>query len=218
MTDNKRLRLLIVASHEMVRQGLVRTLSRRAEFEVLGEAASAAEARELVGRWQPDVVVMDTHLHDQSGVAASREIRSQFPEIKVVLLTSRSDDEAVVNVVVAGAAGYLLKEIRPADIVYALRRLEQGQSLLNPTVILGVLERVRRGVEGDENSSLTPLEQQILELVAGGRTDRQISETVALSEDSVREQVTVLWSKLEYSRRVQADSYTATWRARIVRR
>ena len=161
---------------------------------------------------------MDTHLHDQSGVATSREIRSQIPEIKVILLTSRSDDEAVVNAVVAGAAGYLLKEIRPADIVYALRRLGQGQSLLDPTVILGVLERVRRGVEGDESSSLTPLEQQILELVAGGRTDRQISETVALSEDSVRKQVTALWSKLEYSRRVQADSYTATWRGRIVRR
>ncbi|MFQ6030126.1 MAG: response regulator [Dehalococcoidia bacterium] len=217
MTEGQRLRILIVASHEIVRSGLSRMLSRRGEFEILGEAASAAEAKEMASRLQPDVVVLDTHLHDQPGVSASREIRSQKPHVQVLLLTSHSNDEAVVSTVVAGAAGYLLKEIRPGDIVHSLRRLGQGQSLLNPTVTFRVLERLRTGSQEDANTHLSATEQEILELLAQGRTDREISEALSLDEESVREHVNALWSKLEYSRRIQATYYTATWRNRILR-
>ena len=218
MTQNGPLRIVIAASHELVRAGLARVLARRAEFEVVGQAATAAEAKELVDLLEPDVVVMDTHLHDQPGVVASREIRSRHPGVKVLLLTTYSNDEAVVSAVVAGAAGFLLKEMRSGEVVQSLRRLGQGHSLLNPTVTLRVLERVRAGIESDSANSLSQLESDLLALMAQGATDGEIAAAVSLSEAEVRQHIDTLWTKLECARKEQSITYSATWRSRILRR
>ena len=172
------LRLLVVDDHEIVRQGLVALLDRREGFRVVAEAGSVAEAVEAARRHQPDLVVMDVRLPDGSGIEACREIRAEFPEIRVVMLTSYPDEEAVLSAIIAGASGYLLKQIRARDLVAALETVGAGGSLLDPAVTEKVLERVRRLAQGpvnDEIASLTSQEQKILLLVAEGKTNKEIA-------------------------------------------
>jgi DNA-binding NarL/FixJ family response regulator len=206
------LRLLVVDDHEVVRQGLVALLDRREGFAVVAEAGTVAEAVAQAHRFEPDIVIMDVRLPDGSGVEACREIRAERPTTKVVMLTSYPDEEAVLSAIVAGASGYLLKQIRARDLVSALEAVGRGESLLDPAVTEKVLERVRRiatGAATDELASLTPQEQKILLLVAEGKTNKEIAADVFLSDKTVKNYVSSILSKLNLERRAQAAAYMA---------
>jgi len=153
------LTLLVVDDHEVVRQGLVALLGRREEFQVVAEAGTAAEAVEAARRFQPDLVIMDVRLPDGSGVEACREIRAELPDTRVVILTSYPDEDAVLSAIVAGASGYLLKQVRARDLVAALQAVGRGESLLDPAVTGRVLERVRRIATSDQPDELAQLTQ-----------------------------------------------------------
>jgi two-component system response regulator DevR len=217
MTENRRtaaspMRLLVVDDHEVVRQGLVAMLGRRESFQVVAQAGTAAGAVEMAKRWQPDLVIMDVRLPDGSGIEACREIRAQAPGTRVVILTSYPEEEAVFSAIVAGASGYLLKEIRARDLVSAIEAVARGESMLDPAVTEKVLERVRRlatGTEHHELSQLTQQEGKILLLVAEGKTNKEIAEEVFLSDKTVKNYVSSILSKLNLQRRAQAAAYIA---------
>jgi two-component system, NarL family, response regulator DevR len=205
-------RLLVVDDHEVVRQGLVAMLERRPGFQVVAEAGTAAEAVEMARLHQPDLVVMDVRLPDGSGIEACREIRAELPQTRVVMLTSYPDEEAVFSAIVAGASGYLLKQVRGRDLVAALEAVGRGESLLDPAVTEKVLERVRRIATGgatDELAQLTSQEQKILLLVAEGKTNKEIAAEVFLSDKTVKNYVSSILSKLNLQRRAQAAAYIA---------
>ncbi|MFM2105316.1 MAG: hypothetical protein RL338_348, partial [Chloroflexota bacterium] len=201
------LRLVVVDDHEVVRQGLVSLLDRREGFQVVAEAGSVAEALEACRKFQPEIVVMDVRLPDGSGIEACRELRSELPETRVVILTSYPDEEAVLSAIIAGASGYLLKQIRARDLVAALESVGRGESLLDPAVTEKVLDRVRRiatGAYTDEIAQLTQQEQKILALVAEGKTNKEIAADVFLSDKTVKNYVSSILSKLNLERRAQA--------------
>jgi two-component system response regulator DevR len=209
------LRLLVVDDHEVVRQGLVALLDRREGFQVVAEAGTVAEAIDAARRFQPDIVVMDVRLPDGSGVEACREIRAELPETRVVMLTSYPDEEAVLSAIVAGASGYLLKQIRARDLMAALETVGKGGSLLDPAVTEKVLERVRRiatGGQSDELAALTAQEQRILLLVAEGKTNKEIANEIFLSDKTVKNYVSSILSKLNLERRAQAAAFVAKHR------
>jgi len=208
------LRVLVVDDHDIVRKGLVMLMSRQQDLLVVGEAGTASEALEKTRELGPQVVVMDIRLPDASGIEACRDIRAFNSNIKVLMLTSYSDEEAVIGSIMAGAAGYLLKEIRSQEIIDAVRRVGAGQSLLDPAVTASVLERVRRGRQDDAWAQLTEQEQRILGLIAEGKTNREISAAVNLSDKTVKNYVSNILSKLEVSRRSQAAAYLAERRAK----
>jgi len=191
-------------------------LSRQDDVEVVGEAATGAEALELVAQLRPNLVVTDLNLPDQSGVELSREIRAQNPDTRVLILTSRADDRAVICSILGGASGYLLKEIQSQQVLEAVRKAGQGASLLEPTITRRILERVRSGSEKNEQSALTPTEQQILELIAQGRNNREIAIEVSISESTVKARVNTIHGKLEITRRSQAAAFSGQWRARHI--
>jgi DNA-binding NarL/FixJ family response regulator len=206
------LRLLVVDDHEVVRQGLVALLDRRTGFQVVAQAGSVAESIEQARVHEPDIVVMDVRLPDGSGVEACRAIRDERPETRVIMLTSFPDDEAVLSAIVAGASGYLLKQIRARDLVAALEAVGRGESLLDPAVTERVLERVRRMAAGDSNdqlSILTAQERKILMLVAEGKTNKEIAADVFLSDKTVKNYVSSILSKLNLERRAQAAAFVA---------
>ena len=217
MTDDGKatqrpMRILVVDDHEVVRQGLVALLGRRDEFQVVAEAGSVSEALAAARRFVPDLVVMDVRLPDGSGIEACREIRSEFPETRVVMLTSYPDEEAVLSAIIAGASGYLLKQVRGRDLVSALESVGRGDSLLDPAVTERVLERVRRvaaGGERDELSDLTAQERKILLLVADGKTNKEIAAEVFLSDKTVKNYVSSILAKLNLQRRAQAAAFVA---------
>ena len=213
--DARPLRLLVVDDHEVVRQGLVSLLERREHFQVVAEAGTAAEAVEMARKFEPDLVVMDVRLPDGSGIEACREIRSEFPNTKVVILTSYPDEEAVLSAIIAGASGYLLKQIRGRDLVSSLESVGRGDSLLDPAVTEKVLDRVRRiatGTYTDEMAQLTQQEQKILLLVAEGKTNKEIASEVFLSDKTVKNYVSSILSKLNLERRAQAAAFVARHR------
>jgi two-component system response regulator DevR len=218
MTDQieaRPLRLLVVDDHEVVRQGLVSLLDRREHFQVVAEAGTAAEAVEMARKFEPDLVVMDVRLPDGSGIEACREIRAEFPATRVVILTSYPDEEAVLSAIIAGASGYLLKQIRSRDLVSALESVGRGESLLDPAVTEKVLDRVRRiatGTYTDEMAQLTQQEQKILLLVAEGKTNKEIAAEVFLSDKTVKNYVSSILSKLNLERRAQAAAFVARHR------
>jgi two-component system response regulator DevR len=206
------LTLLIVDDHEVVRQGLVALLGRRPEFHVVAEAGTVAEAVAAARRFRPALVVMDVRLPDGSGLAACREIRAEYPETRVVMLTSYPDEDAVLSAIVAGASGYLLKQVRARDLVAALEAVGRGESLLDPAVTGRVLERVRRIATGDqpnELAQLTSQEQKILLLVAEGKTNKEIAAEVFLSDKTVKNYVSSILAKLNLERRAQAAAFVA---------
>lgn len=214
-TPERPLRILVVDDHEVVRQGLVALLGRRDEFQVVAEAGSLSEALAATRRFVPDLVVMDVRLPDGSGIEACREIRSEYPEIKVVMLTSYPDEEAVLSAIIAGASGYLLKQVRGRDLVAALEAVGRGDSLLDPAVTERVLERVRRvasGGERDDLADLTAQERKILMLVADGKTNKEIASEVFLSDKTVKNYVSSILAKLNLQRRAQAAAFVARHR------
>ena len=206
------LSLLIVDDHEVVRQGLVALLGRRPEFQVVAEAGTAADAVAAARRFEPDLVIMDVRLPDGSGIEACREIRADLPNTRVVILTSYPDEDAVLSAIVAGASGYLLKQVRARDLIAALEAVGRGESLLDPAVTGRVLERVRRiatSDQPDELAQLTAQEQKILLLVAEGKTNKEIASDVFLSDKTVKNYVSSILAKLNLERRAQAAAYMA---------
>jgi len=211
-SEDRQLTLLVVDDHEVVRQGLVALLDRRPNFQVVAEAGTVAEAVEAARRFEPNLVVMDVRLPDGSGIEACREIRETLPETRVVMLTSYPDEDAVLSAIVAGASGYLLKQVRGRDLVSALEAVGRGESLLDPAVTGRVLERVRRIATGDQPDELAPLtaqEQKILLLVAEGKTNKEIAAEVFLSDKTVKNYVSSILAKLNLERRAQAAAYMA---------
>jgi two-component system response regulator DevR len=206
------LRLLVVDDHEVVRQCLIAQLDRRRGFEVVAQAGSVAESIDAAARFQPDLVIMDVRLPDGTGIEACREIRAARPATRVVMLTSYPDEEAVLSAIIAGASGYLLKQIRGRDLVSALEAVGRGESLLDPAVTEKVLERVRRVATGsatDELAELTSQERKILLLVAEGKTNKEIATDVFLSDKTVKNYVSSILSKLNLQRRTQAAAFMA---------
>jgi len=203
-------RVFLLDDHEIVRAGLTRLFERAGDIEIVGEAGTAAAGLSRIPPTRPDVALLDVRLPDGDGVEVCREIRSRHPEIRCLMLTSFADDEALFDAIMAGASGYILKQIKSDDIVEAVRLVAKGQSLLDPSVTATVLERLRKGPEEDERlARLTTQERNILELIAEGLTNRQIAEHVHLAEKTVKNYVSNLLSKLGMERRTQAAVYAA---------
>lgn len=204
------IRVFLLDDHEIVRQGLRALLESQADFEVVGEAATAAEAMARIPPIRPDVAVLDVCLPDGDGVQVCREVRDGSLEIQCLMLTSFADDEALFEAIMAGAAGYVLKQIKGTDIVDAIRRVAAGQSLLDPDATRRVLERIRNPPAEDERlAALTPQERRILELITDGLTNRQIAGEMFLAEKTVKNYVSHLLAKLGMERRTQAAVYGA---------
>jgi DNA-binding NarL/FixJ family response regulator len=200
-----KVRVYLLDDHEVVRRGL-RELFEAEGFVIVGESGSAKEAETRIPALKPDVAILDGRLPDGSGIDVCRAIRSVDPTIKGLILTSYDDDEALFAAIMAGAAGYVLKQILGNDLIDAVRRVADGQSLLDPAVTQRVLERVRKGEPSEpaELRSLTPQERKILALVAEGLTNRQIGERLFLAEKTVKNYVTSILTKLGLERRTQA--------------
>ena len=209
------IRVFLLDDHEIVRRGLADLISLQSDLEVVGEAGTAAEALIRITAAQPDVAVLDVRLTDGNGVEVCREIRSLFPHIHVLMLTSYADDEALFNAIMAGASGYVLKEIRGTDLISAIRQVAAGNSLLDPSVTERVLERLRNGNKvNDELSGLTEQEKTILMLIGEGMTNRQIGEKMHLAEKTIKNYVSGLLAKLGMERRTQAAAYVARLEAK----
>ena len=208
---------MLVDDHEVVREGLRTLIGRHKELIVAAEASTMAEAIEAAARSKPDVIVMDVRLPDGSGVEACRAIREARPETKVIMLTSYADDEALFASIIAGAAGYLLKQTRGQAVVDAITSVAQGRSLLDPEVTGKVLERVRRGREDEDPAftSLTDQERKVLEHLAEGKTNRDIATVLFLSEKTVKNYVSRILDKLGLARRAEAAAYMAKRRPRF---
>ena len=209
-------RVLICDDHEVVREGLRGLIGRQEGMTVVGEAGTVAEAVEAAARAKPDVVIMDVRLPDGSGIEACRTIREARPETNVIMLTSYADDDAVFASIIAGAQGYLLKQTRGQAVVDAIRSVAAGRSLLDPDVTGKVLERVRKGRDEDPAlESLTEQERKVLAGLAEGKTNREIGETLFLSEKTVKNYVSRILDKLGLSRRAEAAAYMAKHRPRF---
>jgi two-component system response regulator DevR len=206
------LRIMIVDDHEVVRDGIKALLAEEEGLTFAGEAGGVREAIERAEWVRPDVVVMDIRLPDGSGIDATREIRARFPNTQVLMLTTFADDEALFASIMAGAAGYVLKQVKGGDLVRAIRAVGAGQNLLDPTVTKGVLDRLRKGKHllGDERlARLSLQEERILGEVACGRTNREIGVDLKLAEKTVKNYVSSILSKLEVARRAGAAAYLA---------
>ncbi|GAA1411934.1 response regulator [Catellatospora coxensis] len=199
------IRVFLLDDHEVVRRGLRDLLEAAGDIEVVGESGSAAEATRRIPALRPDVAVLDGRLPDGSGIDVCRDVRSVDPAIKGLILTSYEDDEALFAAIMAGAAGYVLKQIRGTDLVDGIRRVAAGQSLLDPAITQRVLERIRNPQhEPDQLKSLTEQERKILGYVADGLTNRQIAAQMFLAEKTVKNYVSSLLAKLGLERRTQA--------------
>ncbi len=205
------IRVYLLDDHELVRNGLRQLLEAEPDIEVVGESASAAEAARRIPALRPDVAVLDARLPDGNGIEVCREVRSLDPQIKALILTSYDDDEALFAAIVAGASGYVLKDIRSSDLVRGVRTVAAGGSLLDPTTTAQVLKRLRSGPEDDPRlSSLTGQEKRILMHIADGLSNRQIAEEMHLAEKTVKNYVSSLLAKLGMERRTQAAVFAAT--------
>jgi len=205
-------RILLVDDHEVVREGLRALLARREGFEVVGQAGTVEQAIAEAARTEPDVIVMDVRLPDGSGIEACREIREVRPETKVIMLTSYADDDAVFASILAGAAGYVLKQTRGSALADAIAAVARGESLLDAAVTQKVMERVRSASQrkpDDPLDALTEQEHKILSLIAEGKTNKEIAAEVYLSDKTVKNYVSNILSKLNLRRRSEAAAFIA---------
>ena len=203
-------RVFLLDDHELVRRGLTELLGDEADLEVVGEAGTAAEAVVRVPALRPDVAVLDVRLPDGSGVEVCRELRARVPGLRCLMLTSYADDEALFAAILAGASGYVLKEIRGGDLVDAVRTVAAGGSLLDAAATARVLQRLRQGEPEDPRTAgLTEQERKVLELIGEGLTNRQIGERLFLAEKTVKNYVSSVLAKLGMERRTQAAAYVA---------
>jgi two-component system, NarL family, response regulator DevR len=202
--------VFLLDDHEVVRKGLRALVEACDDIEIVGEADTVAEALIRIPENHPDVAILDVRLPDGSGVEVCREVRSTSPDIACVMLTSYSDDEALIASIMAGATGYLLKQVGSLDLLDTIRRAGAGESLLDPALTDRVLERLREGPKTDPRlASLTPQERKILDLIAEGYTNRQIAENMFLAEKTVKNYVSNLLAKLGMERRTQAATFAA---------
>jgi two-component system response regulator DevR len=204
------LAVFLLDDHEVVRTGLRALLEAGDDIAVVGEAGTVAEALSRIPAVKPDVAILDVRLPDGSGVEVCREVRSADPDIVCVMLTSYADDEALIASIMAGAAGYVLKQIGSLDLLDTIRRAGAGESLLDPALTDRVIDRLREGPAVDPRlASLTPQERRILDLIAEGNTNRQIAEEMYLAEKTVKNYVSNLLAKLGMERRTQAATFAA---------
>jgi two-component system response regulator DevR len=212
--------VFLLDDHEVVRAGLRELLEEAGrDVSVVGEASTVAEALERIPACRPDVAVLDVRLPDGDGILVCREIRSQFPEIACLMLTSFADDEALLAAIMAGAAGYVLKQVRGVDIVDAVQRVAAGETLLDPTLTERVLARIRRGSAEDQQlAGLTAQERRVLDLIAEGRTNRQIGAQLFLAEKTVKNYVSNLLSKLGMQSRTEAAVFATRLAGQQARR
>lgn len=209
--------VFLLDDHEVVRKGLRALLEACEDIAVVGEADTVAEALVRIPAVQPNVAILDVRLPDGSRVEVCREVRSASPDIACVMLTSYADDEALIASIMAGAAGYVLKQVGSLDLLDTIRRAGAGESLLDPALTDRVLERLREGPKTDPRlASLTPQERKILDLIAEGYTNRQIAETMFLAEKTVKNYVSNLLAKLGMERRTQAATFAARLNERSV--
>ena len=210
MTAN-RIRVLLVDDHEIVRDGVKALINTNEDLTVVAEAGTVAEAIAQAERTRPDVVVMDVRLADGSGIEATREIRARLEKTQVLMLTSFADDEALFASIMAGASGYVLKQIRGGDLIRAIREVGSGKSLLDPEVTRSVLDRLRKGktMRDEKLARLSAQEERILTLIAKGQTNGQIGKELRLAEKTVKNYVSTILSKLEVARRAEAAAYLA---------
>jgi DNA-binding NarL/FixJ family response regulator len=202
--------VFLLDDHEIVRRGVKELLEAEPDIEVVGEAGTAASALARIPALRPDVAVLDVRLPDGDGVSVCRDIRSSMPEVACLMLTSFGDDEALFDAIMAGAAGYVLKQIRGTDLVGAVRTVASGESMLDPEAASRVMRRMRdQARRSDPLAELTPQERRILELIGEGLTNRQIGERMYLAEKTVKNYVSVLFAKLGMERRTQAAAYAA---------
>ncbi len=206
----RRIGVFLLDDHEIVRRGVRDLLEAEPDITVVGEAGTASSALARIPALRPDVAVLDVRLPDGDGVSVCRDIRSTMPQVACLMLTSFGDDEALFDAIMAGAAGYVLKQIRGTDLVGAVRTVASGQSLLDPQAASKVMRRMRdQAVRADPLAALTGQERRILELIGEGLTNRQIGERMFLAEKTVKNYVSALFAKLGMERRTQAAAYAA---------
>ena len=206
------LRVMLVDDHEIVRDGIKAMLDPQDDIVVTAQAGTVQEAIDEAERTRPDVIVMDVRLADGSGIEATREIRASNPDIRVLMLTSFADDEALFSSIMAGASGYVLKQVRSDDLLRAIRSVGAGDSLLDPSVTSAVLDRLRKGkhlLKDEKLARLSPQEERILTLIADGLTNREIGVELNLAEKTIKNYVSSILSKLEVARRAEAAAYLA---------
>jgi DNA-binding NarL/FixJ family response regulator len=204
------IRVFLLDDHEIVRRGVRDLLEAEPGITVIGEAGTAAGALARIPALKPDVAVLDIRLPDGDGVIVCRDLRSKMPQLACLMLTSYSDDEALVDAIMAGAAGYVLKQIRGTDLVGAIRTIASGQSLLDPQAAATVMRRIRdQATATDPLAALTDQERRILALIGEGLTNRQIGDRLFLAEKTVKNYVSALFAKLGMQRRAQAAAYAA---------
>ncbi|HYK71054.1 MAG TPA: response regulator transcription factor [Streptosporangiaceae bacterium] len=204
------IKVFLLDDHEIVRRGVRDMLEAEPDITVVGEAGTAESALARIPALRPDVAVLDVRLPDGDGVSVCREIRSRMPEVACLMLTSFGDDEALFDAIMAGAAGYVLKQIRGTDLIGAVRTVARGESMLDPEAASKVMARMRdQATKADPLAGLTPQERKILELIGEGLTNRQIGERMFLAEKTVKNYVSALFAKLGMERRTQAAAYAA---------
>ena len=203
------IKVFLLDDHEVVRRGVRELIEAEGDMVVVGEAGTAEEAMGRIPATSPNVAILDVRLPDGNGVEVCREIQARHPEIACLMLTSYADDEALFSAIMAGASGYVLKQVRGADLVTGIRRIAAGESLLDPAVTARVLERLRQPASDDDLSGLTDQERKLLDLIAEGLTNRQIGDRMFLAEKTVKNYVSNLLAKLGMSRRAEAAAYAA---------
>ncbi|MEU8873875.1 response regulator transcription factor [Streptomyces javensis] len=216
MREEGKIGIFLVDDHEVVRRGVRDLLAREPDMEVVGEAGTAADALARIPAARPDVAVLDIRLPDRSGVEVCREIRTRYESVRCMMLTSFADDEALFDAIIAGASGYVLKDIRGAELLAAVRDVAAGRSLLDPVATARVLERLRGQTAAqpdDQLAALTEQERRILLLIGEGLTNRAIGERLHLAEKTIKNYVSSLLSKLGMERRSQAAAYVARMQA-----
>lgn len=216
-----KLRLMVVDDHDVVRMGLRALIEAQVDLEFVAEASGGQDAVAKATMHRPDIVIMDVRMPEGNGVEACRELRDKVPGIKILMLTSFSDDEALFNSIMAGASGYLLKGVASSELVAAIRSLGEGKALLDPEVTQSVLQRLRtaRFEDGDPKlRRLNAQEDRVLELVAKGMTNREIGENLKISDKTVKNYVSGILRKLEVARRSEAAAYLSRVQAERLNR
>lgn len=208
------IRVFLLDDHELVREGVRSLLEGEEDIQVVGEASTAAEAMTRIPLARPDVAILDVRLGDASGIEVCRDLRTTMPELACLMLTSFEDDQALFSSVMAGASGYVLKQIKSRDLIGDIRRVARGESLLDPKVVARVIERISHPPKSDSRfESLSAQERRILNLIAEGKTNRQIGEEIFLAEHTVKNYTTTLLRKLQLNNRTEAAIYATKLQA-----
>lgn len=205
----KKLKVLVADSHEVVRLGICFIIRCSEDFEVVGEAGSCSEIIQKTVQLKPDIIVMDVRMGDGSGIEACRVIKEKESQSRVIILTSPNDDEAIFSAISAGADGLLLKQIKSGELINALKMVYEGKSLLDPAITTKVLDRMKNGISGggQPEALLNPQEQRILALIAEGKTNKEIAQILMLSNNTIKNYVSGILSKLNFSNRAEAAAY-----------